>query len=56
MRQLFLRRSLSERRIAIIVLRSASWPRMQKSIFAIQAAVDRASVGTYEEIQIPYPN
>ena len=35
--------NLTERRIAIIVLRSASWPRIQRSIPAIQDAVKRAS-------------
>lgn len=35
--------NLTERRIAIIVLRSASWPRIQRSIAAIQDAVKRAS-------------
>jgi len=45
--------NLTERRIAIIVLRSTSWPRIQKSTTAIQAAIDRASVGTYEEIDFP---
>ena len=48
--------NLTERRIAIIVLRSASWPRIQRSIPAIQDAVKRASNGTYQEIEIPYGN
>ncbi len=46
--------NLTERRIGIIVLRSASWPRIQKSISAIQVAVGRASIGSYEEIEIPH--
>ena len=46
--------NLTERRIAIIVLRSTSWPRIQKTISAIQVAVDKASVGSYEEIEIPF--
>lgn len=45
--------NLSQRQIAIIVLRSASWPRIQKSISAIQAAIERASAGAYEEVEIP---
>lgn len=49
-RNLQYQQNLTERRIAIIVLRSTSWPRIQKSISTIQAAVDRASVGSYEEI------
>jgi len=48
--------NLTGRQIAIIVLRSASWPRIQKSVSAIQAAVNRATVGSYEEIEIPYAN
>ena len=48
--------NLADRRIAIIVLRSASWPRIQKAISAIQDAVNRASAGSYEEIEIPYAN
>ncbi len=48
--------NLTERRISIIVLRSTSWPRIQKSIAAIQAAIERASVGTYEEIDVPATN
>ena len=46
--------NLTGRQIAIIVLRSASWPLIQKSISAIQAAVNRATVGSYGEIEIPY--
>lgn len=46
--------NLHERRIAIIVLLSASWPRIQNSISTIQAAVVRASAGSYEKIEIPF--
>ena len=45
--------SLSDRRIAIVVLRSTSWPRIQNSIPAVCAAIFRASIGTYEEVEIP---
>lgn len=44
--------NLKDRRIAIIVLRSTSWPRIQHSIAAIHAALERIAVGTYEEIDI----
>lgn len=44
--------NLAGRRRAIIVLRSTSWPRIQNRIVAIQEAVVRAGVGTYEEIDI----
>ena len=46
--------NLKERRIAIVVLRSTSWPRIQMAISAIQLAVGRASRGTYEEVDIPF--
>ena len=46
--------NLTERRIAIVLLRSTSWPRIQKSISAIQLTVGRASSGTYEEVDIPF--
>jgi len=46
--------NLKERRIAIVVLRSTSWPRIQKSVYAIQLAVGRASNGIYEEVDIPF--
>lgn len=43
---------LSGRRLAILVLRSASWPKIQRHLDAIQAGVKRAGPGTYEEIAI----
>jgi hypothetical protein len=41
---------LAARQLAIIVLLSASWPRIQRRIEAIQAAVERVVPGGYEEI------
>ena len=41
---------LANRQLAIIVLLSTSWPRIQRRIEAIQAAVERVVVGGYEEI------
>ena len=46
--------NLGKRRIAIIVLRSTSWPRIQNHIAAICAAVEQAALGTYEEIDISF--
>lgn len=43
---------LAERRLAIIVLLSTSWPRIQLRIPTIQAAVERIGVGEYQEIPI----
>lgn len=44
--------NLAGRRLAIIVLRSTSWPRIQKRIAAVQQAIERTGIGTYEEIAI----
>ena len=41
---------LAARQLAIIVLLSTSWPRIQRRIEAIQAAVERVLPGGYEEI------
>jgi hypothetical protein len=41
---------LANRQLAIIVLLSTSWPRIQRRIEAIQAAVERVVAGGYEEI------
>jgi predicted nuclease of predicted toxin-antitoxin system len=44
--------NLASRRIAIIVLLSTSWPRIQRYIDAIQTAIDSSAPGTYQEITI----
>jgi len=41
------------RQLAIVVLRSTSWPRIQHHIAAIRAVVERIAAGGYEEIEIP---
>ena len=41
---------LAARHLAVIVLLSTSWPRIQRRIEAIQAAVERVVPGGYEEI------
>lgn len=43
---------LAARPLAIIVLLSTSWPRIQRRIEAIQAAVERVVPGGYAEIAI----
>jgi hypothetical protein len=43
---------LAARVLAIIVLLSTSWPRIQRRIEAIQTAVERVVPGEYEEIAI----
>jgi predicted nuclease of predicted toxin-antitoxin system len=44
--------NLASRQIAIVVLLSTSWPRIQRHITAIQNAVEDAAPGTYQEITI----
>ena len=43
---------LADRRLAILVLLSTSWPRIQLRIDAIQAAVESSVAGGYQEIAI----
>jgi hypothetical protein len=45
--------NLAARRIGIVVLLSTSWPRMQKYIETIAAAIARSKMGSYEEVPIP---
>lgn len=40
-------------RIAIVVLSSTSWPRIQKAATAVKQAVDGALPGSFEEVDIP---
>lgn len=44
--------NLAGRRLAILVLRSTSWPRIQTHIDAIRDAVNQMTVGAYEEIDV----
>lgn len=50
--QLRHQQNLSGRRLAIIVLLSTSWPRIQSDIAAIQEAVNRMQPGEYQEIYV----
>ena len=45
--------NLASRRIAIVVLLSTSWPRIQPVVEAVVRAVDAASEGSYPEVTIP---
>ena len=45
--------NLSSRQIAIVVLASPSWPRIQRVLAAVVRAVDRAAVATYVEVEVP---
>lgn len=44
--------NLASRQIAIIVLKSTSWPRIRRNIEIIQAAVEISVPGAYQEIEI----
>jgi hypothetical protein len=43
---------LADRQLAIIVLLSTSWPRIQLRINTIQAAIESIMAGGYQEIPI----
>ena len=44
--------NISGRRLAVLVLLSTSWPRIQLRVDAIQAAVRTVGLGSYKEIPI----
>jgi hypothetical protein len=44
--------NLSERRLAVVVLLSTSWPRIQAKVSAVAIAVDEATIGSYTEVEI----
>ena len=44
--------NLKRRRIAIVVLLSTSWPRIQKRIAEINEAIANSGIGTYIEVEI----
>lgn len=44
---------LKSRRIAIVVLSTPSWPRIQRAVAKVVGAVDAASEGSYTEVEIP---
>lgn len=45
--------NLTTRRIAIVVLSTPSWPRIQKAVAEIAHAVDVATSGSLQEVGIP---
>jgi len=45
--------NLSERRIAIVVLTTTSWPRIRAAGETVVAAVDGLGAGDYVEVEIP---
>lgn len=44
--------NFAKRSIAIVVLRSTSWPRIKRSVEAIAAAIMSASEGSHAEVSI----
>lgn len=45
--------NLRARRLAIVVLLSTSWPRIQRGIAAVVGTINAASPGSYTEVEIP---
>jgi len=44
--------NLSERRLAVVVLLSTSWPKIQAKVSAVVKAVNEATIGEYIEVEI----
>jgi hypothetical protein len=44
--------NLKQRKLAVIVLLSTSWPKIQAKVSAVVSAVDAASPGSYTEVAI----
>jgi len=45
--------NLANRRIAIVVLSTPSWPRLQRASASVLRAIDLAKPGSYAEVAIP---
>jgi hypothetical protein len=45
--------NLSSRRIAIVVLNTTSWPRIQRAVESVAPYLNAATPGAYIEIDIP---
>jgi predicted nuclease of predicted toxin-antitoxin system len=45
--------NLQERKIAIVVLMTTSWPKIQKIIVAVVESIHAVNVGDYLEVAIP---
>jgi hypothetical protein len=43
--------NLTGRALAIVVLWTTSWPKLQKALPRVQAAVDSANIGSYIELE-----
>jgi predicted nuclease of predicted toxin-antitoxin system len=45
--------NLRGRRIAIVVLTTTSWPRIQHAVSSIVSAIEVAVTGSYTEVEVP---
>jgi len=45
--------NLKARRIAVVILSTPSWPRIERALSAVVRAVDTATPGSYVEVNIP---
>lgn len=45
--------NLERRRIAVVVLSTPSWPRLQRASASVAQAIERATAGSYAEAAIP---
>ena len=45
--------NLVSRRIAVVVLSTPSWPRVQRAVEEVVRAIGAASPGSYTEVEIP---
>jgi predicted nuclease of predicted toxin-antitoxin system len=44
--------NLGARKLAVVVLRTTSWPRIQRSVAAVVAAIGAAAPGSYTEVAV----
>ena len=52
-RNLKYQQNLNSRRVAVVVLSTPSWPRIERAVVTVVGAVDSASPGSYAEVDIP---
>lgn len=52
-RNLRYQQNLESRRIGIVVIAHAQWPRLEPHVGLVVATIDKATPGTYAEIEIP---
>lgn len=52
-RNLRYQQNLTDRRLAIVVLSTTSWPRIRQAVYQIQQALDGCTPATFVELAIP---